>query len=50
MSFPSDTAPRDLHLIEAEARRLRAETVAAWGRGLAAWVARHLPGAARQPA
>lgn len=43
-------APRDLLQIEAEARRLRAETLAAFGRALAAWVIAHLPGKARQPA
>lgn len=43
-------APRDLYLIEAEARRLRAETLAAWTRALGAWLSRHLPGHARQAA
>lgn len=49
MSDPILT-PRDLFLIEAEARRLRAVTLAAWTRSAVAWLSRHMPGHARQAA
>lgn len=41
---------RDLYLIEAEARRLRAETLAGWGRAFGAWFSRNLPGRPHQTA
>lgn len=49
MTHRIDT-PRDMYLLEAEARHLRAETMAGWGRAFGAWVVRHLPGRSHQTA